>query len=67
MDWIRIEAGEYWSKDDRFQILKIWERIYNLHWLLDDRVKNKNYHCNSLKECKRQAEGKVVILAAIIN
>lgn len=56
IEWKRIEAGEYWSKDDRFHILKTWDRIYNSHWELYDSISKQDYPCNSLKECKRRAE-----------
>lgn len=56
MEWIRIEAGEYWSKDDRFQILKVWDRIYGSHWNLSDGKTNNNYPCDTLKQCKQKVE-----------
>lgn len=56
MEWERIESGEYWSKDERFHIIKAWDRIYNAHWRLYDKNNNKQYPCDSLKACKQQAE-----------
>lgn len=60
MKWIRVEAGEYWSNDNRFNIIKTWDRIYNSHWRLYDRVSNKDYPCDSLKECKQKAENIII-------
>ncbi len=56
MEWIKIEAGEYWSKDERFHIIKAWDRIYGLHWELLDIKTNIEHSCNSLKHCKQIAE-----------
>jgi len=56
MEWIKIEAGEYYSEDERFHILHTWDRINNLHWSLWDRIKNRNYVGESLKYCKQIAE-----------
>jgi len=60
IEWKRIEAGEYESKDGRFHILKTWDRIYGNHWQLLDRNANDYYkslyHENSLLDCKLKAE-----------
>ena len=60
LEWRRIEAGEYESKDGRFRISKTWDRIYGDHWKLvdsaeDDRYKG-TYDEKSLLECKLKAE-----------
>ena len=54
--WRRLEAGEYESEDERFYIIKTWDRIHLLHWFLRDRNTNKEYTKDSLKECQRIAE-----------
>lgn len=60
IEWKRIEAGEYESKDGRFHILKTWDRIYGNHWQLLDRNANDYYkalyHEFSLLDCKLKAE-----------
>ncbi len=55
LEWIKVEAGDYWSTDERFHILKVWDRIYDSHWKLLDRNANKEYSCDSLKDCKHRA------------
>ena len=60
IQWKKIEAGEYVSKDDRFHILKTWNRIYGNHWQLQDRSEpdyyKSIYHEQTLLECKLKAE-----------
>lgn len=56
MKWNMIEAGEYWSEDERFHILKTWDRIHGNHWQLTDYNTKKNIACDSLKQCKQVAE-----------
>lgn len=58
--WKKIEAGEYLSADERFRILKTWDRIYGDHWVLHDSnepdyYKGK-YDCDTLIGCKLKAE-----------
>ena len=60
IEWKRIEAGEYESKDGRFKILKTWDRIYGDHWVLHDThnpdfYKGK-YDEKTLLDCKLKAE-----------
>lgn len=58
--WRRIEAGEYVSENERFHILKTWNRIYGNHWQLRDKNEpdyyKSLYHEQTLKECKLKAE-----------
>ncbi len=61
--WKKLDAGEYDSTDERFHIIKTWDRIYGNHWELYDREDtspdnpNHGMYCeDSLKECKRVAE-----------
>jgi len=56
MKWIKVEAGEYYSEDERFHIIHTWDRVNNLHWNLWDKVINRDYTCDSLKHCKYIAE-----------
>jgi len=60
MKWTKIEAGEYRSEDNRFDIIKTWDKIHNSHWLLTDFMIKKSYPCDSLRECKQQAEKLIV-------
>lgn len=53
--WVRIEAGDYESSDERFHIINGWDRINYIHWVLYDRNTNKEYVGNSLKHCKQIA------------
>ena len=55
MKWDMIEAGEYWSEDERFHILKTWDRINGNHWQLTDYKTNKSIAGDSLKHCKQIA------------
>ena len=58
--WKRIEAGEYESVDERFYILKAYDRVFGNHWILHDNHESdyykRQYHEYSLKECKLKAE-----------
>ena len=58
--WKRIEAGEYESEDERFTILKTWNRIYGNHWQLCDHNEPDYYkglyHEYTLLNCKLKAE-----------
>ena len=58
--WKRIEAGEYESEDERFTILKTWNRIYGNHWQLCDRNERDHYKGlyqeYTLLDCKLKAE-----------
>lgn len=60
IEWKRIEAGEYTSKDGRFHILKTWDRVYGNHWQLRDAYENNYYkglyYESSLLDCKLKAE-----------
>ena len=60
LKWKRIEAGEYRSMDERFHILKTWDRVYGDHWQLHDEADSDYYkglyHENTLLECKLKAE-----------
>ena len=56
IEWITEGGGEYWSKDERFHILKNWNRIRGNHWYLFDAVLCKNYEYDTLKECKSAAK-----------
>lgn len=53
--FIRVEAEEYISLDERFHIIKVWDRINLIHWQLRDYTFNKTYVCYSLKHCKQIA------------
>ena len=61
IEWKRIEAGEYESKDGRFHILKTWDRVYGNHWVLQDRRVEDwykgRYDEDTLLACKLRAEG----------
>lgn len=58
--WKRLGTGEYESEDKRFHILQTYDRIYGTHWVLYDNsitdYYKRQYHKNSLRECKAQAE-----------
>lgn len=58
--WKKIEAGEYQSLDNRFYILKTYNRFYGNHWVLFDRNEKDYYKSqhdeNSLLDCKLKAE-----------
>ena len=58
--WKKIEAGDYESDDERFHVLKTWDRIYGDHWILRDRKIDDYYkglyHENTLINCKLRAE-----------
>ena len=53
--WIRVEAGDYWSDDDRFHIIKTYDRLYGNHWHLMDHMKGAEFRGDSLKQCKSVA------------
>ena len=58
--WKRLSAGEYESEDKRFWILQTYDRVYGEHWILHDNTISdyykRQYHENTLKECKAKAE-----------
>lgn len=60
IEWVKLDAGEYQSKDERFYILKTYDRIYGNHWELRDRNVPDYYkslhHEYTLKDCKLYAE-----------
>lgn len=60
IQWKRIEAGEYMSADERFYIIKTWDRIYGNHWELHDKsipdYYKGLYHEKTLLDCKLKAE-----------
>ena len=41
--WKRLDAGEYESADERFHIIKGYDRIYGDHWILYDRNEPDEY------------------------
>lgn len=59
--WKRIEAGNYVSEDERFHILKTWNRLYGNYWQLHDKNNSDYYkgfyHERTLMDCKLKAEG----------
>ncbi len=59
--WVKLDAGEYESSDQRFYILKTYDRIHGNHWELQDRDEpdyyEGKYHEETLKDCKHRAEG----------
>lgn len=60
IEWTRIEPGEYESTDQRFHIIKTWDRIYGNHWQLRDRNEADYYKGiyseMTLMDCKLKAE-----------
>ncbi len=58
--WKKIEAGEYDSLDERFHIIKAYDRIYGDHWVLYDRNEKDpfkgKYDEETLLACKNKAE-----------
>lgn len=58
--WIKLNSGEYESKDGRFHILRTYDAVYGNHWFLSDSNKTDNYrgeyHLDSLKFCKNTAQ-----------
>ena len=60
IQWKKKEAGEYESKDERFYILKSWDRIYGNHWELHDNNESNydkgTYHEETFLNCKLKAE-----------
>lgn len=61
--WNKIEAGEYRSDDNRFHIIKTWDRIYGNHWQLHDGNSADYYKGlyqeQTLLDCKLKAEALV--------
>lgn len=59
IQWQRIEAGEYRSLDGRWEVLKVWDRLYGDHWQLTDNTIDDYYKkhtaCDSLKHAKHVA------------
>ena len=41
--WIKLNSGEYESKDGRFHILRTYDVVYGNHWFLSDSNKTDNY------------------------
>lgn len=58
--WNKLDAGEYQSEDERFKIMKSWDRIYGNHWILHDYNEEDyykgDYHEQTLRDCKAKAE-----------
>lgn len=58
--WNKVEAGEYRSDDNRFHIIKTWDRIYGNHWQLHDGNSTDYYKGlyqeQTLLDCKLKAE-----------
>ncbi len=61
--WNKVEAGEYRSDDNRFHIIKTWDRIYGNHWQLNDGNSADYYKGlyqeQTLLDCKLKAEALV--------
>jgi hypothetical protein len=60
LEWKKLDAGDYETKDQRFHAIKAYDRIYGNHWELHDRnepdfYKGK-YDEHSLSDCKLRAE-----------
>ena len=55
MEWIKVEAGEYWSKDERFHIIICWDRMHVNHWELWDTKTGETHPGDSLRYCKQIA------------
>lgn len=55
MEWYKNE-GVYYSKDDRFSIIKATDRIHAGDWEMYDSLTKSYYHKPTLKECKCLAE-----------
>ena len=60
LEWKKLDAGEYESRDGRFYILKTWDRLNGDHWQLTDNTVEDYYKshtaCDSLKHAKHVAE-----------
>lgn len=60
IEWQRKEAGYYESIDNRFLIMKTYDRIYGNHWVLHDKniddYYKRQYHEDTLRDCKLKAE-----------
>lgn len=54
--WKRLDAGEYESSDERFYIIKCWDRIFYNHWQLSDRTTGMEFARDTLKDCKLVAQ-----------
>ena len=58
--WNKIEAGDYKSDDERFHIIKTWNRVYGNHWQLYDSNSTDYYKGlyqeRTLLDCKLKAE-----------
>lgn len=58
--WNKFEAGDYKSDDERFHIIKTWDRIYGNHWQLYDSNSTDYYKGlyqeRTLLDCKLKAE-----------
>lgn len=59
--WKRVEAGEYKSENNRFNITKEYNRMYGGdHWVLRDKenpdINEGTYHEKTLFDCKMKAE-----------
>lgn len=48
------------DEDERFKIMKSWDRIYGNHWILHDYNEENyykgDYHEQTLRDCKAKAE-----------
>jgi len=58
MKWERKD-GIYYSKDERFVILKATDKLYYGRWELFDEKTREKYHGDSLKHAKQIAENMV--------
>jgi len=56
MEWKKIEAGEYYSIDERFHIFKSWDRINGNSWQLTDHQSKQEFNYDTLKQCKNVAD-----------
>lgn len=60
IEWIKLDTGEYESKDGRFHALRSYDRIYGNHWELHDRTESDYYkglyHEETLRMYKAMAE-----------
>lgn len=56
MKWIKVEAGEYRSDNERFSILKSWNRINGGSWELTDFKTKRVLNYDTLKQCQSMAE-----------
>lgn len=55
MEWIKND-GVYYSKDDRFTIIKTTDRLHVGDWELYDSKTKMYYYKPTLKDCKYVAE-----------